>query len=609
MTTDALPSAAAERLVGRSMALPLWGWFTLAFILIALKAWFTTGQGMQDFLGDMDDATRLVQVREFMHGAPWFDTTTMTMGGSGGMLSHWSRFIDLPIAAMIATLNVFVPLSTAELIARAVWPVLVFAPLLWTLLRTVTETADEAAGRIVLVLAMLCPLGFYQFDVGRIDHHNVMIAATVSAALVMWAYPASHAAWRLAGALSGLALVIGFEALAPVAALAVFAALWGLYDRRQAPFACGFTTALMLAIASGFLLTIPPSRWLDVYCDAISLNTVALSLIAGGGLLIALSPDRPRHVAVRLAIAGVFAGAGVIVFAKLEPACLAGPMGQLPAELKLIWLDYVAETRSIARDLLNGKIEQSLGLIVFYGVCIAAQVHRTVTTRKATDLFLLATLSAFTLFACWQIKYLSYASFLALAPLAGWIGSVRGSEHMSALLKQTVLTVLLSQAALLGASSKLQKAFDAPVITADSIRAGADACELNSVVGELAALPPGLIAARIDLGAYIAAVTQHRVLSAPYHRIANAIITNHHIFAAHSAAEAARLIARENIDYVVTCKGLDDPFVADPEWRGTLRADLVGGKAPDFLEPVALANPHSLLSVWRVNRDKLNLQP
>ena len=90
---------------------------------------------------------------------------------------------------------------------------------------------------------------------------------------------------------------------------------------------------------------------------------------------------------------------------------------------------------------------------------------------------------------------------------------------------------------------------------------------------------------------------------------ANAIITNHHIFAAHSAAEAARLIARENIDYVVTCKGLDDPFVADPEWRGTLRADLVGGKAPDFLEPVALANPHSLLSVWRVKRDKLNLQP
>ena len=88
MTTDALPSAAAERLVGRSMALPLWGWFTLAFILIALKAWFTTGQGMQDFLGDMDDATRLVQVREFMHGAPWFDTTTMTMGGSGGRRSN-----------------------------------------------------------------------------------------------------------------------------------------------------------------------------------------------------------------------------------------------------------------------------------------------------------------------------------------------------------------------------------------------------------------------------------------------------------------------------------------------------------------------------------------
>jgi hypothetical protein len=613
MTTQVLPSAGAGQLFGRSTALPLWGWYVLAFAVIAIRAWFTTGSTLHDVLGDTDDAARLVQVRAFMLGAPWYDTTTMTMGGTSGMLSHWSRFIDLPLAAMIASLSAFMPGSTAELIVRAVWPLMVLAPLLWVMLRTVTTTAGEQAGRIVLALAILSPLGLYQFDAGRIDHHNVMIAATVSAALLMWAYPTSHAAWRLAGALSGLALTIGFEALAPVAALATFAAFWGLMAAPQAPLARNYTAALVLSIAAGFILSIPPSRWMDVYCDATSINLVALSTIAGCGLIIALAPDqtwsRNRSLAKRFAIAAAFAAAGLIVYAKLQPACLAGPMGQLPSELKPIWLDYVAETRSIVRDLINGKIEQSLGLVVFFALGLASQVYRAVNTPKLAEIFLLAALVAFTFFACWQNKYLSYASFLALAPIACWIATLRDSEHVSALVKQAFLTILISQAWLLSVSSLLQKAIGGPVVVTEAIRTGAEACETNTSVSELAALPPGLIAAHIDLGAYITAVTPHRVLSAPYHRIANAIITNHHIFSARTAADAAHLIAREGIDYVVTCKGLDDPFVGEPEWQGTFRADLVAARVPAFLEPVKLDNPKTLFSVWRVNRDKLNPQP
>ncbi|NOT72013.1 MAG: hypothetical protein HOP09_12275 [Hyphomicrobium sp.] len=607
--TAAAHTAKADRLSWRLAALPAWGWWALAFAVIAVRAVLTTGQGMSNFLGDMDDATRLVAVREFMNGAPWFDTTTMTMGGTGGMLSHWSRLIDLPIAAIIAALKLVMPVATAELVARAVWPLIVLAPLLWTLQQTVTRVAGQSAGAIALALTVLCPLGLYQFDVGRIDHHNVMIAATVSAALLMWANPASLYSWRLAGALSGLSLVIGFEALAPAAALAVFAALWGLVARGQANPARGFTIAMMLTLACGFLLTIPPSRWMDIRCDAISLNLVALSTIAGSGLITALSPARDWSVPVRFAIAGAGAVVGLIVYGALEPKCLAGPMGQLPAELKPVWLDYVAETRSILRDLLTGKIEQSLGLIAFFAIGIAAQAQRLATTRKPADLFLLAATLAFTAFACWQYKYISYASFLAIAPIACWIATLRGTPDVSPVAVQAFVAVLMSQAALLGVSARMQKAFAAPVIVNESVRIGAEACETNSAVRDLAALPPGLIAARIDLGAYVTAVTPHRVLSAPYHRIADAIIANHHIFASRTDAEAARLLAREKIDYVVTCKGLDDPFVTELQWQGTLRANLVASRAPAFLEPVTLDNPATLFRVWRVRREALNLQP
>jgi hypothetical protein len=65
------------------------------------------------------------------------------------------------------------------------------------------------------------------------------------------------------------------------------------------------------------------------------------------------------------------------------------------------------------------------------------------------------------------------------------------------------------------------------------------------------------------------------------------------------------VLTAEKIDYVLTCRGLDDPYVGDAEWIGTLRADLVGGRPPAFLVPIALPNPDSQYKVWRVDRTKL----
>ena len=56
-------------------------------------------------LGDPDDAVRLVSVREFLHGAPWFDTTLPRIGAPEPLVSHWSRFIDTPLALLIGGLT------------------------------------------------------------------------------------------------------------------------------------------------------------------------------------------------------------------------------------------------------------------------------------------------------------------------------------------------------------------------------------------------------------------------------------------------------------------------------------------------------------------------
>ena len=605
--TAAATTTDARTFAGRIAVMPRWLWSVAALLVIAVHQLALRGPRLTTFMGDSDDAARLVQVREFMAGAPWFDTTTTTMGGPDGVLSHWSRLIDLPLAVLIKIASAFTSVANAELVARVIWPLMVLAPLLYVIQRTVSARSGEQAARIALALVILLPLGLYQFTVGRIDHHNVMIAATVSAALLMWANYASRDAWALAGGLSGLALVIGYEALLPAVALAVLAALCGLFDRRQALAAQAFAIAMAAALAIGFVLAIPPSRWMDIRCDAISLNLVALNVIAGAALAFALQPLRAWTTATRIAIAATGAVAGLIVYGALEPKCLAGPMGQLPAELKPIWLDYVAETRSIARDLLAGKVEQSLGLILFFGGGIAAQMSRLRSSRSLPDLFLLITVTAFVAFACWQYKYIAYASFIALVPIACWISTLKGNATVRTPSLHIMAAILLSQSTLLGTSSLIQTAITGTAVTsaATSLTANAEECEVNTAVRELNALPAGRIAAHIDLGAYVIAETPHSVLSAPYHRIGDAIIANHRIFAARTPDEARKIIAREQVDYILTCKGLDDPFVDRDEWRDTLRADLVHGKAPDFLQRVTLANPATLYKVWRVDRSKL----
>lgn len=581
-----------------------WAWLA-ALVLISARAWITTGQGLANDLGDMDDAARLVQVREFLAGSPWFDTSTKVMGGEGGMLWHWSRFIDLPIATLLTLCKLAFDNDTAELITRSVWPLMVLAPLLWILARTAAQVAGNTAAYITLALAVLAPLGLYQFDVGRIDHHNVMIAATVAAPLLMWAYPACERAWILAGALTGFALAIGYEALAPAAAIAFGAALWGLLRSDAAAPARGFIVALAVTMFVAFALTIPPARWLDVRCDALSVNMLVLATFGGGALAIVLGPGRDWLLPSRLALVGALGFAGLIGYGLLEPKCLAGPTGQFPPELKSIWIETVGEYRSIVADFLKGNIAQSLGLLTYYALGLLAALKLARDNRNPANLFFFAIALAYVFFACWQYKYLAYATFIVAVPIAIWIARLPALCGIGAPVLRIAGTILASQAVALAASGFIAKSVRAGTAPSSNTIERAEACLKSNAIRELNVLPPGLIAARIDMGSYIVALTPHHVLSAPYHRIANSIIANHNIFTARTADGAAHLVARTKIDYIVTCRGLDDQYVAAPEWQGTLRAGLVAGHAPRFLVPVPLADPSSMFKVWRVEPTKL----
>jgi hypothetical protein len=160
-------------------------------------------------LGDTDDATRLVQVRGLLAGAPWFDTTLPQIGAPQPLVSHWSRLVDLPLALLIELFALFVGTDRAETATRFVWPLLVLLPLVYVIAEEARRhLAAGPAGRLAAAFAAVVAVtslsGLVQYLPGRIDHHNCMILGAVAGViLAARGFDEPRAGWIAGGAFDG----------------------------------------------------------------------------------------------------------------------------------------------------------------------------------------------------------------------------------------------------------------------------------------------------------------------------------------------------------------------------------------------------------------------
>ena len=328
-----------------------WSLLATAFLVIATLA--GPGPSLSDWLGDTDDAVRLVTVRELIGGAPWFDTTLPRIGAPEPLVSHWSRLIDAPLAALIGGLTPLLGPERAELATRVVWPALLFFALALIVAREAQRRAGPVGAAFAVMLVATSAVALAQFRPGRVDHHNAQILCAVAGLLLLprslddkragWiaGLPArAGARHRLRGDRAGGA---GAGARRPGGRVAVVACLEQRGDGGDGVARAGAGAAATLLAA--LVATVPPARWLDVHCDALSLNLVLLAACGAGGLWAAVSVrGRP---AIRLGLLGVGLAVGAGLYTGLEPACLAGPFGQSSPALKSLWLDHVMETKSI----------------------------------------------------------------------------------------------------------------------------------------------------------------------------------------------------------------------------------------------------------------------
>lgn len=573
-----------------------WLWCLAAVALLLVRAFAGGKTDLALSLGDTDDATRLVEVKALIASGAWFDMKLASIGGAEPLVSHWSRLIDAPLALLLMGLGLVTTPENALLLTRIIWPSLLLLVFFRLLVGEAEARAGMAAGAVCLVLAVTCLTGLFQFRPGRIDHHNAMILGTViGLAMLARGLDAPRVA-ASAGVALGLALAVGFEPLAFVLPLLALVALAATIHAPWLPAVAAASRALAATFALVFLATVAPLRWFDGACDALALNMVMLTSVGAVGMTLLATRGASWSLASRLVtlvLAGSAAGA---LYLAVDPVCIGGPFARVSAEARTLWLVNVKETHSLLSRWADGPtlVLSFLGLVAT-GLWAAISRWRKARTAEAaaTAVVMLAAIPP----ALLQVKFLPYASFVAVLALALRIAAFQGTGEISALTVRLTGLLACNQWTLALLAAMLATAVGAK---SDNTTPASEACYQTPNVAPLSRLPADLVASSANLGPYIAALTPHAVLAAPYHRIDRSIVDSIRLFE-EPAGDAERRLAANGARYLAFCAA-ESRTPSKPGEPESLENALAAGHIPPFLREIPTASPLADLRVFEVTR-------
>ena len=572
-------------------------------------------------LGDNDDMMRLLSIRDWLGGQGWLDMRQYRMVPPEGLDLHWSRYLDLAIASILWPLMQVLPVDLAETITLIVWPTLLLVILTLMTARTGCMVLGPMAGVAALFcLVIWSPTGQTYFVPSRLDHHNVQI---VLSTLMVFAL-ISPGRGGLTGAVAGLAaaasLAIGLETLVTVA-IAGLILVMQLIMRHPASERrlVGFCLTLLAASLLFFLGQTPADQWYVPRCDEMSLPFLALAATGAGICLIMVAAaGRLPNIAMRAALFLLLAAGGIAVLLPLLGPCISGPYGDLPAEAQHIIAARISEAKSAIPELL--RLDPAITAVMFpaYAVVVVSTIMWVMALlRGSPDKHRQAAVAILLVFGWLGVIASLFQARLMLmgAPavplLTGYVLSPLMLSRTSPNGAPAPSIALVAGLAVLFVPPILINTFQSdaqlPAVAVNAIPThqapapdGVDtqpvrayACRLPEIIETLSNIPSAVILSSSNYGPPILVLTDHKVLTGPYHRSPDAMIDGVLPF----DGEEARMretLKRTKADYLLLCR------YAIYGHAGSFATTLAAGQPTDGLIPVE--GVHDKLLLLRVDR-------
>lgn len=500
-----------------------------------------------------DDAMRLVEVRDLLGGQPWYDLFQHRVLPPEGLSMHWSRYIDAPMAAIMAALD---PLVGADMAARwvaVIWPLSLGVLFMVLTARLTARLFGYLAATIALLGFMTITVLFNGgFGAGATDHHAVQIILMLllCGSLVL----PDHALRRgIAGGLAAaLSLAIGLEMILFIAVAGLVLVLSHALCKPEADKRLlGFSAALAVAVPLLMAGQLDPALWSVPVCDAISPPLVALTTAAFAASAIAIGAGRylARPALRLLLLLPLGAAVALALLPSLQP-CLAGPYTALSPEVQRTVLARVQEIKPALYYLIN---DGARSIALFYPFYVITLLYGAmVIARRGEGLVILGFLALGAVLSFWQTRMGTMA--LPVIAMAFGAACAWAINHGRTALRAAGLGVF----AFVGLSGPIAAAFVTLTWSGSGPAEGqvalGDRCNTIDQVKRLAEVPAGIIFNPLNFGPMLLLATPHSVTSAPYHRSADAFANGILPFEGDEAGLRAA-IDRTRADYLLFCAG------------------------------------------------------
>ncbi|RDE04745.1 AcrB/AcrD/AcrF family protein [Sphingomonas aracearum] len=537
-------------------------------------------------LGDTDDNMRLMQVRAWLGGQGWFDLRQYRLNPPAGFDIHWSRIVDLPLAALIVVLRPFAGTEMAEKLACGIAPLLPLSIAMAGLAATARRLVAPLAWPLALVLLMGCTATLLMFSPDRVDHHGWQLAM-LSVTVAGLCDPKGPRGGLLVGVASAVSLAIGLEMLPYCAMAGAIVALRWVWTHEEAPRLQAYALSLGGGTALGFAVFASYANR-AARCDALTPVWLSVTVVAGA-LLFLCARWSPQSRAARL---GAAAAAGAVVaggFALVFPQCLGRPE-QVSPELVKSWLSNVREAKPIYKHPFRNAFPIAvLPVIGVIGAILATwRARRSPAISGWLPVMLFVTFAA--LMLLWQARAGPAAQLLAVpgATALAWIVLPILLANRSVFVRVfgTVGAFLLLSGLFSAFAIRWLKV-DPPSPRMQQINRAGGKCTSLPRLQQLDRFAATTMFTFVDLGPRLIVATHHSAVAGPYHRNGDAILDVQHAFS-RTPAEARGIMKAHGATMLLVCPNMSESTVYRARNPGGFYDQLASNARFDWLTPVPL---------------------
>lgn len=514
---------------------------------------------------DPDSWLRLVMISDLYHGTGWYDHTIERMDPPLGMVSPWTRPVDILVLTLASPFLMFLPFDSALAVARFLYnPLLLFcaASLLYATARRLTASSMPYSMWLLVPMLLLSPSVGDYFIIGGVDHHSLLSLL----AIVLWylfvrfaeSPQRSGLLWP-AGACAGLGIWVSTE-FQLVAVGFLCSLLWMWCRQEGKHWLRGFlhaTGILLGVLCLAVMVEKPLSGLWKVEYDTVSVvHILTFAFLLGAYLLLWLARNLCSTPFMRFAGAGIAGSIAMAAALVVFPEIVHGPMAGVSPALYSTFLNHVAEMQPVWK--LGADYVLAFGCYLFIALFLMTKYCRTLP-RNELFWWLLLTTGTFFLLTLSARRLAYYYTPLSTLLLLWTLAQLRGEAWVSRIFLRplTLLVLGLFPVLLPAVSGVVQK--ELGITNRNPLRYEQCLSSLMPLVesGELVRLlgdEPLLVGMHSNLGPYLLFRTPYRIISSNYHRDVTGLLELKTLLEWKDEAAGKDILKKRGVDALILCE-------------------------------------------------------